>query len=1113
MAGNVATGNPSINPPAGITSSITTPGAAATTVQAQISTITIGGTIDTGDVFTANLPGSVTATYTALNGDDANAVATGLNAAILASSGYAGQAFDSTVLTNVVTLTAKGAGTGFTVTSGATNYAGVSAVAQQDTLTPASVTVGETFVVDIGGTKYAHVATTTLADDVVTGLTTKINADVSSVVTPSGTSTLILTANIAGTPFTATPSVIGVADAANSTLAITSSSLTVGGATTTATLTLKDDAGTTLIDVSGTGATIVSADTAVFTVGAPTRSQTNGTVTATVSAAGAGSVNLTATLDGSAAVTQTQAVTVSAAPAAPNFNSLVPTLSSTTDRTATAGSSLPLYRFKLATGGIQTLNSVAVLIANPLGSLAASDIAGIALYKIANDGTATQVGSTQTTVAVDGSTATSISAGAMIDSSVTYTVFAQLKASAPTDGASFTVTIPANAITLSGSSPTNSLAAGTAKITIDTVVPTLSNDAVGSVTSSSIALSVQSSKTGTAYYVVLPAAAGAPSATQVVSGQDGSGATATIKGNGALTASTLATFAVSGLDASTAYKAYYVVTDAAGNHAVSSTVANVQSFTTLAAAVVDSGSSTPPASTTPPATATVPTGTTVPVGTTLTPVGSVSTVFSGNTGSGVTVSGGTIAINTSSMTPGTSPLVLSSSVPEGTGIVLSAQTPGSNTPPPPVNLTIGGQNLAVTPSGTGNTLLSTTTVQVNGQPQQAVTVLSGSASLSASATDQVLCTVPSLNSNSPVVISSNSNSSSTLVTSSPSGSTITASSGSVQLTGASLTDYSVTVTADHHALITKFLIGSDSINHFSAASTGSFTLYAGETLTLNTAGQVTAITVTSSSGKGGAGDAITAPAPLTFNGSVPLLNATSARLGKKLQQGIADALGATLNGDQSSSGVLSLNTAGGTVTVLPVGAVRINPNDTDGLGLGSDGLIYVTRSGITVGFAPSVADPVQFAADLAKALPDATVSISTSGAFVVKAGNATYAVQPAWTASKSTGTAGFSTGSDGALRYSDAQGNQSVLLPAFIDSYAAQQIVAAAVTGSTATVNTDGTITLKAGSVSYTLTPDLGLATVNSSGVPSVLEGKSWWVDNGKLFLNTAGGVQGVNVR
>lgn len=69
--------------------------------------------------------------------------------------------------------------------------------------------------------------------------------------------------------------------------------------------------------MSGSGATSSSAS---CTVGSFTRSSTNGTVTATITAASAGSCTIGATLDGSSAVTATQAVTVAAAAPTPDTN-------------------------------------------------------------------------------------------------------------------------------------------------------------------------------------------------------------------------------------------------------------------------------------------------------------------------------------------------------------------------------------------------------------------------------------------------------------------------------------------------------------------------------------------------------------------------------------------------------------------------------------------------------------------------------------------------------------------------------------------------------------------------------------------------------------------------
>ena len=63
--------------------------------------VTIGGTVDTGDVYNVVLPGPVTATYTVQPSDTTTTnIANGLGAAIAASAGYSSQAFTVSTSTN-----------------------------------------------------------------------------------------------------------------------------------------------------------------------------------------------------------------------------------------------------------------------------------------------------------------------------------------------------------------------------------------------------------------------------------------------------------------------------------------------------------------------------------------------------------------------------------------------------------------------------------------------------------------------------------------------------------------------------------------------------------------------------------------------------------------------------------------------------------------------------------------------------------------------------------------------------------------------------------------------------------------------------------------------------
>src|SRR3989344_3861996 len=185
----------------GTTGDITNVAVTGVVPVAQVNTITVAGTVDTGDVFTATLPTVGAVNYTVTGGDTTTAnIATGLNNAIQAATNYATQDFTSAVSGSVVTLTAKVAGTGFVQTSGTTNR---TPIAQVVTFTPASVTVGETFRGTINGTNYDYLAAS--GNDVATvvaALATSMDAHAAVACVDTGTTTITCTASVAGTAFT-----------------------------------------------------------------------------------------------------------------------------------------------------------------------------------------------------------------------------------------------------------------------------------------------------------------------------------------------------------------------------------------------------------------------------------------------------------------------------------------------------------------------------------------------------------------------------------------------------------------------------------------------------------------------------------------------------------------------------------------------------------------------------------------------------------------------------------------------------------------------------------------------------------------------------------------------
>ncbi len=165
---------------------------------AQINTLTISGTVDTTDVYTATLPTVGAVSYTVTSSDTTTShIANGLRTAILASSGYAGQAFTAATSTNTVVFTAKVAGTGFTQTSSASNR---QAVAQVVTFTPSEASIDHNYDVTINGTRYRNEGGTSV-QAIVENLVSRLSS-VSAISCTENDVLMTCTAATAGTSFT-----------------------------------------------------------------------------------------------------------------------------------------------------------------------------------------------------------------------------------------------------------------------------------------------------------------------------------------------------------------------------------------------------------------------------------------------------------------------------------------------------------------------------------------------------------------------------------------------------------------------------------------------------------------------------------------------------------------------------------------------------------------------------------------------------------------------------------------------------------------------------------------------------------------------------------------------
>lgn len=106
---------------------------------------------------------------------------------------------------------------------------------------------------------------------------------------------------------------------------------------------------------------------------------------------------------------------------------------------------------------------------------------------------------------------------------------------------------------------------------VDAVAPTLSNSGSSNLDLTTATISSTSNEAGSIYYVVTTSNS-APSAAQVVAGQDHNGSSAFKSGNDAAVADTAENFSLTGLSNSKQYYAYFVSVDEAGNQSsVSST--------------------------------------------------------------------------------------------------------------------------------------------------------------------------------------------------------------------------------------------------------------------------------------------------------------------------------------------------------------------------------------------------------------------------------------------------------------------------------------------------------------------------------------------------------------
>jgi flagellar hook protein FlgE len=234
---------------------------------AQIDTLTLSGTVEAGDKYTATVDGNPV-TYTVQSTDTTLAdVVSGLVTAINGNGTVAAKVTAAAgTAAGTVTLTATTAGQSFTATAGATN---TTTVAQVDTATIAgSVEAGDIYTLTIDGNQVSY--TTTGSEGslaaVRTAFRAAINADstVSAIITAAdggAAGDITITAGTPGTPFTSSISVTNGGSIADNSASIANTTANAGindnansQATTTAnvTNTLTSSAQTLTFNGNGT---------------------------------------------------------------------------------------------------------------------------------------------------------------------------------------------------------------------------------------------------------------------------------------------------------------------------------------------------------------------------------------------------------------------------------------------------------------------------------------------------------------------------------------------------------------------------------------------------------------------------------------------------------------------------------------------------------------------------------------------------------------------------------------------------------------------------------------------------------------------------------------------
>ena len=174
---------------------------------------------------------------------------------------------------------------------------------------------------------------------------------------------------------------------------------------------------------------------------------------------------------------------------------------------------------------------------------------------------------------------------------------------------------------------------------------------------------------------------------------------------------------------------------------------------------------------------------------------------------------------------------------------------------------------------------------------------------------------------------------------------------------------------------------------------------------------------------------------------------------------------------------------------------QANDSRPNGLYPLGNGLYQVVADGVAITITPAV----QNLAQLTSLLPAGTqVTINNYGVMSAKINGLTYVVQPdviVRLSGNPTGTASLATGSDGTLRFVDADGNMQTLWPAFLEPDFLLRTLQSQDAAATSSIQLDGTVAIRFQGGNWILIPDLTLG-----GVPSGRGADFWWQDGANRY-------------